>query len=82
MREMNRVLKPNKYCVIEVGDVHHKSKNINLDELIADLADETGFEIEEILINHFSAPKISKAFSENAKKKGTKTNRCVILRKK
>ncbi|MBU3905183.1 MAG: DNA adenine methylase [Nanoarchaeota archaeon] len=81
MNEMHRVLKSKKYCIIEVGDVGNNGKRVNLEELIIELASETGFEVEKILINHISAPKISKAFSKNAKNKGTKTNRCVIMKK-
>ena len=78
----SRVLKKNKYCIIEVGDVSHKSKKLNLDELIVELSSETNFKIEEVLINHITSPKISKAFSKGAKQKGTKTNRCVIMQKR
>jgi len=80
MKEMHRVLKPNKTCVVEVGDVNHKSKKVMLDHLIVELADEAGFNVEKILINHFDAPKISKAFGRNFH--GTKTNRCVIMKRK
>jgi DNA modification methylase len=82
MKEMYRVLKRDKYCIIEVGDVAHKSKKLNLDELIVELSNENNFEVKEILINHISSPKISKAFSKQAKEKGTKTNRCVIMKKR
>jgi DNA modification methylase len=82
MKEMYRVLKPNKYCIIEVGDISHKSTKINLDKIIVELSEKNNFAIKEILINHMSSPKISKAFSNQAKLKGTKTNRCVIMKKK
>ncbi len=81
MKEMNRVLKPGKNCVIEVGDVTHKSKKLNLDEVVVKLAEKSGFSVEEILINYMSSPKISKAFGKDSKDVGTQTNRCVILRK-
>ena len=79
MIEMYKVLKEGKYCIIEVGDV--KNGKINLDELIVDLADETGFEVERVLISYITAPKISRAFSRKKPGEGTKTNRCVILKK-
>lgn len=79
MLEMNKVLKKGKYCIIEVGDV--RNGKINLDELIVDLANETGFEIERVLISYITAPKISKAFARKKPGEGTKTNRCVIMRK-
>lgn len=81
MKEMHRVLHDNGVCAIEVGDVSHKSKKLNLDELVVELSGEVGFEVKELLINHISAPKISKAFSESAKMKGTRTNRCTIMEK-
>jgi len=56
-------------------------KKIHLEDIIVKLANETGFNVGELLINHISAPKISKAFSENAKNKGTRTNICVIMKK-
>ncbi len=79
MLEMNKVLKKGKYCIIEVGDV--KNGKIKLDELIVDLAKQTGFKVERILINYISAPKISKAFARKKPGQGTKTNRCVIMKK-
>jgi DNA modification methylase len=80
--EMDRVLKRGKYCIIEVGDVAHKSKKLNLDEVIIELTEGTKLKVKEILVNYISSPKISKAFSTNAKKKGTKTNRCVVMKKR
>ena len=81
MKEMNRVLKKGKYCIIEVGDVKHNSKKLYLDHVIVSLAEEIGFKIEKIMINYMQAPKISKAFSKKSKYQGTKTNRCVIMKK-
>jgi DNA modification methylase len=79
MQEMYKVLKKGKYCIIEVGDV--KNGKINLDELIVDLAYEAGFEVERVLISYITAPKISKAFARKKPGEGTKTNRCVIMKK-
>jgi DNA modification methylase len=81
MKEMNRVLKKGSYAVIEVGDVSHKSKKLNLDEVIIELADRTGFKVEKLVVNHISSPKISKAFKPGNTNVGTKTNRCVVLKK-
>ena len=81
LKEMNRVLKLGKYCVVEVGDVMHKSKKIYLDHVIVELAKDLGFEIEKIMINYMEAPKISRAFSRKEEWQGTKTNRCVVMRK-
>jgi len=82
MKEMNRVMIKGKYCIIEVGDIRHKSKKLYLDHLIVELAEQTGFEVETIMINYMDAPKISRAFSrKKSKYDGTKTNRCVIMKK-
>jgi len=81
MLEMNRVLKKGKYCIIEVGDVMHKSRKLYLDHLIVELSKDTGFNIEKIMINYMESPKISRAFRRKEEWQGTKTNRCVIMRK-
>ncbi len=81
LKEMYRVLKKEKYCVIEVGDVRHKSKKIYLDHIIVELAKDLGFEIEKIMINYMEAPKISRAFRRKEPGQGTQTNRCVIMKK-
>jgi hypothetical protein len=67
--------------VVEVGDVMHKSRKIYLDHVIVELAKDLGFEIEKIMINYMEAPKISRAFSTKEEWQGTKTNRCVVMRK-
>lgn len=81
MIEMYRVLKPGKYCIIEVGDVSHKSKKLNLDDVILELSNKTRFKVDRVLVTPIKSPKISKAFSESAKNKGTQTNRCVVMKK-
>ena len=81
MQEMHKVLRPGKYCVVEVGDVKHKGRKVYLDNLIVELAGEVGFEVEKVIVNYLTAPKISKAFSRKSKYQGTKTNRCVVMKK-
>lgn len=81
MQEMYKVLKKGKYCIIEVGDIKHKGRKIYLDNLIVELAGEVGFKVEKVIVNYLTAPKISKAFSRKSKYQGTKTNRCVVMRK-
>lgn len=81
LKEMNRVLKTGKYCVVEVGDVKHKSQKLYLDHVIVELAKDLGFTIEKIMINYMEAPKISRAFRRKEPGQGTKTNRCVIMKK-
>ena len=81
MKEMYDVLKKDKYCIIEVGDIRHRGKKVYLDHLIVKLADEVGFNVEKVIINYMEAPKISRAFSRKTKYQGTKTNRCVVMKK-
>jgi DNA modification methylase len=81
LKEMNRVLKKGKYCIVEVGDVKHKSEKIYLDHIIVELAKDIGFKIEKIMINYMNSPKIPKAFRRKEPGQGTNTNRCVIMRK-
>lgn len=81
LKEMNRVLKKGKYCIVEVGDVKHKSEKIYLEHIIVELAKDIGFKIEKIMINYIESPKIPKAFRRKEPGQGTNTNRCVIMRK-
>ena len=82
MKEMYKVLNKGKYCIVEVGDVKKNGKKVYLDHLIVELADEVGFKVEKVIVNYMTAPKISKAFSRKKNKyAGTKTNRCVVMKK-
>jgi len=81
LKEMNRVLKKDKYCIVEVGDVKHKSEKMYLDHIIVELAKDIGFKIEKIMINYMESPRIPKAFRRKEPGQGTNTNRCVIMRK-
>ena len=81
LKEMNRVLKKGKYCIVEVGDVRHNLRKLYLDHVIVELARDTGFKIEKIMINYMESPKISMAFRRKEPWQGTKTNRCVIMKK-
>ena len=81
MKEMHRVMKKGKYCIIEVGDIRHQAKKLYLDHIIVELAKPNKFEVEKVIINYMEAPKISKAFSRKSKYGGTKTNRCVVMKK-
>jgi hypothetical protein len=81
LQEMSRVLRKGKYCVVEVGDVMHKSKKLYLDRIIVELVENMDLKVEKIMINYMDAPKISRAFRRKEPDQGTKTNRCVILKK-
>lgn len=83
MGEMYRVLKQDGVCVIEVGEVTNKGKKLNLDEVIWQLGEKVGFNMKksEIVINSQEFTKLANCFNVDNMKKGTNTNRCVILKK-
>jgi DNA modification methylase len=85
MAEMLRVLKPGKIAVIEVGEVETSAGTIYLDEIVAEIAEhlrvgERRFRVEEVLINQQQFTKLANCFSVENNKKGTNTNRMVVLR--
>ncbi len=85
MAEMLRVLKPGGHAVIEVGEVETSAGMIYLDEVVAELAEhlrvgERRFRVEEVLINQQEFTKLANCFNVDNNRKGTNTNRLVILR--
>ena len=85
LRELLRVLKPNSYAVIEVGEVENSSGMIFLDEIVAKEAEKIStpskkFKIDEIFINQQNFTKLSNCFKVDNNKKGTNTNRMVVLK--
>jgi len=85
MAEMLRVLRPGKIAVIEVGEVETSAGMVYLDEVIAEVAEhlrvgERRFRIEEVLINQQQFTKLANCFSVDNNRKGTNTNRMVVLR--
>lgn len=81
LREMLRVLKSGGTAVIEVGEVRYRGKMVNLDEIIAELGCSVGFNIVEVLINYQQFTKLANCFNVDNMKKGTNTNRLVVLSK-
>lgn len=81
MREMRRVLRPGGVCVIEVGEVRHKGKQLNLDEIIAGLAPAAGLKVEEVMIHVQKFTKLANTFNVSNNEDGTNTHRLVVLRK-
>ena len=80
-----RSLKPGKIAVIEVGEVETSAGTIYLDEIIAEIAEhlrvgERRFRVEEVLINQQQFTKLANCFSVENNRKGTNTNRMVVLR--
>ena len=85
MREMGRVLKPQAHAVIEVGDISIGSRNYNLEEAMATrlpLRVIGGLlEVKELFINQQQFTKLSHCWSVANNKKGTNSNRCLVLQK-
>ena len=85
MLEMGRVLKPKAHAVIEVGEVSIGSKQQNLEEAMAvrlPLKVDGGLlKVKEVFINQQEFTKLSHCWSVANNKKGTNSNRCLILQK-
>ena len=85
LREMLRVVKPKGYAVVEVGEVETSAGMVFLDEVVADAALALGdsrkrFVVEEVLVNKQNFTKLANCFNVDNNKKGTNTNRLVVLR--
>ena len=85
LQEMLRVLKPKSYAVVEVGEVESGGKVLYLDEAVAEQAKEVEvdgkrFVVEEVLVNQQNFTKLANCFRVDNNRKGTNTNRLVVLR--
>ncbi len=85
--ELGRVLKKGAHAVIEVGEVNVKqqNQNINLDELLLQrlplkTAGST-LHAKEVFINQQHFTKLSNCWSIANNRKGTNTNRCIVVQK-
>ncbi len=80
LEEMHRVLKPNKYCVLVLGDVERDGKTRRTAEILAELANEVtenGFEVKTIYDDHIPDDRRSRR-----KTKTTKFERILVMLKK
>ena len=77
--ELFRITKKNGYVAFEVGEI--RNKKINLDEYVANIGIESGFECEGILLNQQNFTKTSNIWGINNNKSGTNSNRVVIFKK-
>ena len=84
-----KALRPDGYLVIEVGEVEVNGETIYLDEIVAEEASrvigsgtDTGkrLVVQEVLINKQSFTKLSNCFNVDNNKKGTNTNRLVVIK--
>ena len=77
--ELKRVLKPGGYVAFEVGEV--RGGKILLETLVVPAAAEAGLEPLMVLVNAQVFTKTSNCWGVDNLKKGTNTNRIVLLRK-
>jgi DNA modification methylase len=84
LREALRVIKPNSFAVFEVGEVETDEGTVYLDEVLGEEAErirdvEKFFRVEEVLVNQQSFSKLSNCFQVENNRKGTNSNRLVVL---
>lgn len=80
LTEMHRVLKPNKYCVLVLGDVERDGQTRRTAEILAELANEVtenGFVIETIYDDHIPDERRSRRQTRT-----TKFERILVMRKR
>ena len=85
MGECRRVLKPNGVAVVEVGEVEKAGSICYLDEIVAEEAAKVQtagkcLGVEEVLINQQNFTKLANCFKVENNRKGTNTNRLVVMR--
>jgi hypothetical protein len=77
--ELSRVVKPKGHVAFEVGEV--RNGKVKLEELVIPAAAQAGFEPFLVLINDQEFTKTSNCWGVDNGKKGTNTNRVVLLQK-
>jgi hypothetical protein len=77
--ELHRITRPGGWVAFEVGEVRRAS--VRLEEFIAPVGDDTGFECQGVLINSQQFTKTANIWGINNNSMGTNTNRIVIFRK-
>lgn len=77
LRELFRVTCRGGHVAFEVGEV--RNGQIRLDEAIAPLGEEAGFEVKAVLINQQRFTKTSNIWGVDNNRKGTNTNRIVLF---
>ncbi len=78
-KEMHRVLKPNHFAFIVIGDSVIKQKTIKIDEVIKEFVGNIGFEIQDIISSDLSSH--SRIFNPTFAKKGKKEHLIILTKK-
>ena len=84
LSSMHRALAPGGHAVIEVGEVVTGSEVVHLDERVVAIAEslkKCDFKICEVLIQKQEFTKLANCFAVANNKKGTNTNRMVVLQR-
>ncbi len=77
--ELHRVVRPGGHVAFEVGEV--RSGRVKLEQLVVPAATAAGFTAELILINSQAFTKTANCWGVDNNRKGTNTNRVVVLRR-
>ena len=77
--EIHRITRPGGWVAFEVGEVRRGS--VRLEEIIAPLGNDAGFDCQAVLINRQQFTKTANIWGINNNRMGTNTNRIVIFRK-
>lgn len=78
--ELYRITRPDGFVAFEVGEV--QKKKLNLEETVIPLAVSSGFDCPGVLINQQEFTKTSNIWGVDNNRKGTNTNRVVLLWKR
>ena len=78
-RELKRILKPGGHIAFEVGEV--KGGKLLLETLVVPAAIDAGLATQLVVINDQKFTKTANCWGVSNLKKGTNTNRIVIIRK-
>ena len=77
--EFHRVLKPSGVMAFEVGEI--RKGNLLLENEVAKVAIEVGFNVDCILINSQNFTKTANCWGVKNNEEGTNTNRIIVLTK-
>lgn len=77
--ELFRIMRPGKFVAFEVGEV--RGGNIRLEEIVMPAAMHGGFEPHLVLVNAQQFTKTANCWGVSNNRKGTNTNRIVLLQK-